>query len=163
MIQTFKSFQRYNAIQQKNLQLKNRPDFTQEEYLTSVNKLNIILNSLKLDPPETQPEGDFVQTQPEGDFVQTQPEGDFVQTQPEGDFVQTQPEGDFVQTQPDEPKTPRKRRTKKEIELDLEHISQKQKDYVPVEHQPPSKPIKPMKPKPPAKIIVSNIAVVRQK
>ena len=146
MIQTFKSFQRYNAIQQKNLQLKNRPDFTQEEYLTSVNKLNIILNSLKLDHE---------------DFVQTQPEGDFVQTQPEGDFVQTQPEGDFVQTQPDEPKTPRKRRTKKEIELDLEHISQKQKDYIAI--QPPSKPIKPMKPKPPAKIIVSNIAVVRQK
>lgn len=136
MNNTLKSLQKYNANQQ-NLTPRNRPILTQNEYLQSVNKLNTILNSLKVDDVLPEPQVALPVDQVEMEQI--------------------------IEENETQPKTPRKRRTKKEIELDLQNIAQKQKDYT-IEHPPvpPPKPTKPTKPKAPAKIITSTIASVKK-
>lgn len=159
MDHTFKSFQRYNAVQQ-NLTPRNRPILTQNEYLQSVNKLNTILNSLKVESCA------YTEPIPQADVARETTVVEQADIEP---TVAKQDEP-IIENET-QPKTPRKRRTKKEIELDLQQIAQKQKDYrneVPpvfiIEHPPipPSKPIKPTKPKPPAKVISSTIASVKK-
>jgi len=135
MNNTLKSLQKYNA-NHSNLTPRNKPILTQNEYIQSVNKLNTILNSLKVEDVLPEP-----------------------QALPADQVEMEQ----IIEENETQPKTPRKRRTKKEIELDLQNIAQKQKDYT-IEHTPvpPPKPTKPTKPKPPAKVISSTIASVKK-
>lgn len=150
MNNTLKSLQKYNANHQ-NLTPRNKPILTQNEYLQSVNKLNTILNSLKIEEVPVSDLPVSISDLP----VSSDPQGYEVPEQEN----ETQPKTTGERSS----QTPRKRRTKKEIELDLYNIAQKQKDYI-VEHPPipPSKPIKPTRPKAPAKIITSTIGIAPQ-
>jgi hypothetical protein len=125
-----KSLQQYNM--KTNSTPRNRLTYqlTQHEYVDNVNKLNIILNSMKDEPIEP--------------------------ITNHAVLIEPITNQEIIEPEIEPVKTPRKRRTKKEIELDLENITQKQKEYLPPKPIPPSKPTRP---KPPLKIISSTIAI----